>query len=772
MVRRHKKTSQFPESGAGYKLKFVLMSLVVLMLAEAFLLGLGLVSFKNNQLAFYTSHMRVYSQDFSETVSLALRFGKSLGKFLGMDELMTATAKASGNIDNVEIFSKNGDRLYALHDNVPMTNIRGLSQELTEQSPYYRFQFPIKKGDAITGMGVFSFNRDRVDRAVSEALKAGFKPIGFSMVAVLVLLLPGLRIFLGGTGNDIPKLRIMAVVFVSILLCQAFYTYYSVRQQVETYRKMAFEVADDTARIHLDDIRYLEEKGLTLDELTGMESRLRRSVEALPELATLSIVDSKNKTRYHWGDSKAPFDIHLPLPKGGEIRAGLDQNYILVKVRELVLDSLTVMGLSLLFVTELTIFLLIYINLYSTNDEKERKRYSIGFIRTAIALYLFGSMLGISFIPVFMNELTAGKSYFGLSGNLLTSIPVSTEILAALVASFIAGGWTDRSGWHKPFLSGIALSIVAAFLSSMATSPLEFILFRGLAGFGYGLSWMSAQGFLFNATQGENLGRGSASLIAGIYSGYICGGAVGGLIADRLGYAAVFRFSGAVLILPAVFVVYFMSSFFQKPERSRSEILLSDGFAKARTYLSDKTIASILVFCLVPFSLAQMGIFLFATPVILDALHVSKATTGRVMMIYGITVIYLGPFIGSLTDRLANKRLFLVIAGLTGTMGLFMVKYLSGVMALSLALFLMSVAGSIANPAISVLVHAQGVTQDVGVGFAVGTQRVFDKLGQMLGPLALGVLFSFYSFQTSIQILGAFYLFATLCYAMVNRRHT
>ena len=81
-------------------------------------------------------------------------------------------------------------------------------------------------------------------------------------------------------------------------------------------------------------------------------------------------------------------------------------------------------------------------------------------------------------------------------------------------------------------------------------------------------------------------------------------------------------------------------------------------------------------------------------------------------------------------------------------------------------------AGSIANPAISVLVHAEDVTRRVGVGFAVGTQRVFDKLGQMLGPLVLGALFSFYSFQTSIQILGAFYLVSTLCYVAVNRSTT
>lgn len=745
------------------------MTLLILMLSEAFLLGLGVISFKNNQLAFYTSHMRVYSEDFSESISMSLRFGKSLDKFLGMDELMAGVAKSSGHIDNVEIFSEDGNRLYSLDPTSLMTKINGLTQELTEQPPFYRFKFPVKNGEKIVGTGVFSFKKNRVDNAVSNALKTGFKPIAYSLVAILLLLLPGLRFFLNRKDSSIRKTRVIAIIFVSIILCQAFYTFFSVRDQVITYRKMAFEVADDAAKIHLDDIRYLREKGIALDEFYGMDSRLKKSVEALPELSFLEISDG-DKTLYRWGRATKSFDLSHTLPGGATIKAGLDQSYISSKIKELILDSVTVMGLSLLFVTELVIFLLVYINIHSAKNDKDRYRFSIGYIRTAIAIYLFGTMMGISFIPVLMNELSAGRSYWGLSGNLLTSIPVSIEIMAALIASFLAGGWMDRSGWHMPFLSGIALSITAAFLSSIAASPASFVVYRALAGFGYGLSWMSAQGFLFNVSGGENLGRGSASLIAGIYSGYICGGAVGGLIADRLGYAAVFRFSGVVLILPAIFVLYFMRSFFIKPEMRSIGVKLSDSFGKARKYLSDKSIFSILLFSLLPFSLAQMGIFLFATPVILDSLHVTKATTGRVMMIYGITVIYLGPFLGSLTDKATNKRIFLVLAGISGTVGLFMVKYLSGVFALSLAIFFMSVAGSIANPAISVLVHAENVTSEVGVGFAVGTQRVFDKLGQMLGPLVLGSLFSFYSFQTSIQMLGVFYLIATICYVLINRR--
>jgi len=761
----------FPRPEANYKIKFVLMTLGVLILSEAFLLGLGIISFKNNQLAFYTSHLRVFSEDFAESISMSLRFGKSLEKFLGMENLMDGVVSSSGRIDTIEIFSKNGDRLYAYDPAAKMTNINELTQELTEQPPFYRFKFPIANGKTIAGTGVFSFKKERVDSSVSNAVKAGMRPIGYSMVAALILLLPGLTLFLGKGDAQIPKRRIMAVIFISIIICQAFYTYDSVRGQVITYRNMAYDVADEAAKIHRDDIRYLTEKGITYNELNGMDLRLKKSVEALPELAFLEIV-LDGKALYQWGKVTNTVDLRYALPGGGELRAGLNQSYIRSKIKELILDSVTVMGLSLLFVTELVIFLLIYINIHSAKDDSRRRRYSVGYIRTAIAIYLFGTMMGISFIPVFMNQLTAGKNYFGLSGNVLTSIPVSMEILAALVSSFLAGVWMDRAGWHKPFLSGVGLSIMAALLSSFARNPVEFIVYRGLAGFGYGLSWMSAQGFLFNAAGGRNLGRGSASLIAGIYSGYICGGAVGGLIADRLGYAAVFRFSGLVLILPAVFVLFFMSSFFQKPAGQHSELNIGASLSKARTYLSNKRILSTLLFSLLPFSLAQMGIFLFATPVILDSLEVSKATTGRVMMIYGITVIYLGPFLGSLTDKARNKEIFLVLAGISGTIGLFMVKYFSGVFALSLALFFMSVAGSIANPAISVIVHAQDVTRAVGVGFAVGTQRVFDKLGQMMGPLVLGALFSFYSFQTSIQMLGVFYFIATFCYVLINRRKT
>lgn len=745
------------------------MTITVLLLAEAFLLGLSVISFKNNQLAFYTSEMRVYSASFSERVTLALRFGKSLDKFLGMDRLMQEVIEASGHIDNVEIFSIDNARLYAFDPDASETDIEAISAEMTEQPDFYRYRFVIHDGDDISGTGIFSIQEERINQAVADAIKSGLKPIGYSIIAVLLILVPALQFFLSDDYQRIPKKRIITIVFLSIVFCQAFYTYFSVNGQVGTYRNMAFEVVDDATKIHLDDINYLVGKGFTLPELYGMDQRIRHSVESLPELAFIEISDGK-KLIYQWGDTSNEEDLQHNLINGGTIIAGLNQEYISHKVKELVLDSLTVMGLSLIFITELTIFLLIYINIHSADTITDKKQFTLGYIRPAIAIYLFGTMLGISFIPVFMDELTAGRTYLGLSSNVLNSTPVSIEILAALIASFIAGGWMDRSGWYKPFLFGIGLSIVAALLSSMATHPITFVLYRGLAGLGYGLSWMSAQGFLFHFSDGKQLGRSSASLIAGIYSGYICGGAVGGLIADRLGYAAVFQFSGIILILPALFVILFMSSFFIQPDGQDRETDARATLDKAKKYLTSKSILSILLFSLFPFSLAQMGLFLYATPVILDALEVSKATTGRVMMIYGITVIYLGPYLGSLTDKVQNKRLFIILAGISGTLGLCLVEYMHGVLALSIALFFISIAGSIGNPAISVLVHAQPVTGEVGMGFAVGIQRVFDKFGQMLGPLVLGVLFSFYSFEISIQILGVFYGLATLCFALVNRR--
>src|SRR5690606_23500661 len=113
--------------------------------------------------------------------------------------------------------------------------------------------------------------------------------------------------------------------------------------------------------------------------------------------------------------------------------------------------------------------------------------------------------------------------------------------------------------------------------------------------------------------------------------------------------------------------------------------------------LATRDFGMLLAGCVIPFSIAQVGLLTYALPLYMDAQGASPASVGRVLMLYGFCMIYLGPWAGRMADRSAHKKAWIVLGGLVGSIGLLGMYFFDGVPAAMAAVVLLAVAGCLAG---------------------------------------------------------------------------
>src|SRR5690606_9050997 len=147
-----------------------------------------------------------------------------------------------------------------------------------------------------------------------------------------------------------------------------------------------------------------------------------------------------------------------------------------------------------------------------------------------------------------------------------------------------------------------------------------------------------------------------------------------------------------------------------------------------------------------------------------DALGASTADVGRVIMLYGFCVIYVGPWLGRLTDGSRHWKRWIAAGGLVGASGLLMLQWAPGLWGVSAAVLLLAVASCLAGAAQTPYMLARESVQAYGAAGATGLMRGADKFGQMLGPLVVGSLFAGVGMAAALVLTGAVYLLGTVLF--------
>ena len=461
----------------------------------------------------------------------------------------------------------------------------------------------------------------------------------------------------------------------------------------------------------------------------------------------------------------------VPGVGSGEIRVFPSTRFLNHMLSEMVMDGITVLVISILLFMEA--MFLMKASFGRELDSKHRKSTPVNYIlmRPAAFLFLFAIDLSMSFIPLYMERLY--EPMLGLSKDVVLGLPITIEFIFVGLAIFGSGYWVDRRGWHEPFIAGLLFSALGVLYSWLAPDAVNFILSRGLVGVGYGLSIMASQGFVITFTDLRSKALGLAQLFAGIYAGSICGGAAGAMLADRFGFSFTFQI-GAVIILGIIAYTFaFMRHAMHKPLPPASPAAspaMKPEKVRFSEFIRNRIVISLILLSSLPASIAIVGFLNYFCPLYLNGLGVTQSSIGRILMVYGISLVYFGPIIGKYTDLSDDKRLFVFAGCILGSLTFLIFYFIQGIFAAILALLLLGLSSCFVLSSQSAYLLSLQVTHSFGQGKAVGIFRSTSRLGQALGPIVFSGLILAQNLENGIIFFGLIYLLTALLFFLFTQR--
>ncbi|MBL8251040.1 MAG: MFS transporter [Candidatus Competibacter sp.] len=375
-------------------------------------------------------------------------------------------------------------------------------------------------------------------------------------------------------------------------------------------------------------------------------------------------------------------------------------------------------------------------------------------IRAAAFLFAFAEELARPFFPLYVRELATPVG--GWSPDWLAAWSISLFMAVVALAAPLASAWSSRIGPRPLFLLGALLSTLGLGGAGFADGYGALLWWRALSALGYALTFAACQHSLFDHTGPENRNRGAATLVGGIATASICGPAIGGMLAERIGYGATFAVGAALALASALLAARFIPRYGSpRPLHGGGESRPPPGkrAAKQRGNLRFLILAT---FAAAPAQLVFVGFLFFLAPMLLAEQGESLSGIGRTVMGYGIAAAVCAPLFARLLPRWNLPGLALGLGCTLAGLALLPILFAPGPPAVLAAAVGLGVAQALIAPAQAPLLarvsrDAIAVCGEVAVA---NVYRRIEYLGAALGPLAAALCASAFGYAGAALALG------------------
>jgi len=351
---------------------------------------------------------------------------------------------------------------------------------------------------------------------------------------------------------------------------------------------------------------------------------------------------------------------------------------------------------------------------------------------TAVVLVVFivmaGAGLVLPILPLFARSFGVGYGAVG--------VLVSAYGLARLVFDLVAGPIVDRFGERATAVGGLAVIGLGSALTGIAPSfPLAVVAWAA-AGVGSAIALAAMYTRVLRVVPTQQMARTLGIFYGAFNTGFVAGGAAGGLIADRFGLAGPLLVNAVVVALAAVLWLALLPAAGPAPAADGSQPHDRDGGGGnlARLLRTPGLVAVVVT----NFAYLWMVAVVFDTLVPLFASDVLGLSTVGIGVVFAVALaaefVVLYPA-GSLADQRGRKPVLVpALAGLavaTAAVGLAPTPLLLGVLLAVLGVM----SGAAGVPPGAML---SDVAPTQASGTAVGVFRFCGDLGFTLGPLLAG----------------------------------
>ncbi len=403
---------------------------------------------------------------------------------------------------------------------------------------------------------------------------------------------------------------------------------------------------------------------------------------------------------------------------------------------------------------------------YQFQPEGEGNRFFLNllvYIRQPFFLFIFAESLSLSFFPIYVKQLFSPVP--GISRELVIGLPISIFMLFCGLSFPAAGKWSDRVGRRKPFITGALITAAGLVLTGLAVNLYDLLLYRSLTAVGYGIVYITCQGYITDNTTQANRTRGMGIFLISFFSGSLCGSAIGGIISDRVGYRPTF-FLSALLVMGSALLVYrvIQDKKEDKGALAKQKLALSD-FALV---FSNMRFLSLVLFSAIPSKICLTGFLYFCGPLYLKSLGNSQSSIGRVLMSYGLAMIFISPLASRMADLYGTRKLFVCIGGIMSGLSMLGILLIDNTMGVLFSICLLGCAHGVGVSSqltvVTEICKEEG--KKIGLATIIGIFRLVERIGNIAGPIIAGALIGIHGYPGAIAGIGLLTLSTTMLYIL------
>ena len=477
----------------------------------------------------------------------------------------------------------------------------------------------------------------------------------------------------------------------------------------------------------------------SLEKISGFlsgqvaENEIIESVSIIDDNRVVVVSTDKELTgKVHAGD---PLSFYQYPINDGKVIITISVSRKSAVTQGILTKLVTILAASLFLTVELVLFVIKAVNERITPPEiidgKPPVR-ALSYVRQIAFLFYFSSRMAASFIPVLAKAF--GGNLLGITGNVLAGLPQSAETAMTCISIFLTSLLIERKGWKVSFVMGAALVALGTLASAFAPTIALFMLTRAVVGMGYGFCWMTLRNLaLFSRTFREKT-EGFSLLNAGLYAGINCGSVLGSILAEQLGYRTVLLVAAVFTALCALVVTRLENRVYTRPQPAVSA---PDSSArsgvKGLAHVTAYTVLLIIPSCI---TISFLGYFL---PIYFQSIGYGVSDAGRAQLLYGLMIIYAGPYFARLISQRPDMLRWNVGYVLLFGCGLALFGWFGG-FALAMAVVLMiGLADSFGFVVQNNYFLDMKIIRHMGASKSLSLLSFIKKLGEMTGPIVFGI---------------------------------
>ncbi|MBT9281509.1 MAG: MFS transporter [Hydrogenibacillus schlegelii] len=332
-----------------------------------------------------------------------------------------------------------------------------------------------------------------------------------------------------------------------------------------------------------------------------------------------------------------------------------------------------------------------------------------------------------------------------------TGLIFGVNFLPALLVAPLWGNLADRYGRKLMILrSGFGMAIANGLMGFVQT-PEQLLLLRFLNGMISGFIPASIA-LVSTNTPRERVGTALGVLQSGGVAGTILGPALGGLLADRIGFRALFWVTGGALLFATLIVLFFVRETNRPSPAARPA---GGGFRRdAARILATRPLPALFASSLfVQFALvALMPVLALYTETLLGKEEGAAFWAGVVMGMTGVANMLASPVLGRFSDRFGGERV-LVGSLVAGSAFMFLHALVESVGGLMVARFLFGLAAGGLMPSINALIREKAPAGMESRTYGLANSATF--FGNMVGPIVGGAVSGLFGMRAVFVFSGA-----------------